>query len=313
MNYGITEENLIITNPDNGINIDIKYADDPDRIISLISTTGKFEFWETYEFKEIFPKLVRADEILKDSFFVTNNTENLKQHKVNIKDIDSLENKSLIDKAKNINEGNSNTKKKEYLMKQNPLFAYLALSLTNDETGNSVPLRGPVIGGCKIEDTAMVNNMLSRPYVKSLFPIFLKFAWALKPETEGSPFLNLIALRFSNNNKEPGLSGDFISDARQEFSQNGQVEISMTMNNEGAKIWKNLTYLASIDKKAIAIVMDNYVYTHPFVQAIIPNGRSQITGNLSATEAQDLATLIKFHRLPVPVIVVECKITDEQK
>ena len=69
-----------------------------------------------------------------------------------------------------------------------------------------------------------------------------------------------------------------VTDARTDFGQfNGTPEVSMAMNAEGARQWKRLT--ANIGK-SVAIVLDNYVYSFPTVQAEISGGRSQITGNL---------------------------------
>ena len=53
------------------------------------------------------------------------------------------------------------------------------------------------------------------------------------------------------------------------------------------------------------MVVDNYVYSFPIVQSEIPNGRSQITGNFTIEEAQDLANVLKAGKLPAPARIVE--------
>jgi len=76
----------------------------------------------------------------------------------------------------------------------------------------------------------------------------------------------------------------------------------MTMNANGAKLWKKITE----DNKgnSIAIVLDNLVYSYPVVNEAIPNGRSSITGAFSLEEAKDLANLLKAGKLPAPAVIV---------
>jgi len=81
------------------------------------------------------------------------------------------------------------------------------------------------------------------------------------------------------------------------------VEVSMSMNSDGAKTWKRLT--ADNIGKQIAIVLDNHVYSAPRVNDEIPNGRSSITGNYGVEEAQDLANILKAGKLPAPAKIVQ--------
>jgi SecD/SecF fusion protein len=100
------------------------------------------------------------------------------------------------------------------------------------------------------------------------------------------------------------LTGDKVTDARRDVSQvNGQVEVTMNMNAEGAKIWKNLT--RNNVGHSIAIVLDDVVYSSPNVQGEIPNGRSNITGSFTNDEAGDLANILKSGKLPAPTRIVE--------
>src|SRR5690606_2657595 len=48
-----------------------------------------------------------------------------------------------------------------------------------------------------------------------------------------------------------------------------------------------------------------YVYTAPNVINEIPNGSSEITGNFTIEEAQDLANILKAGALPAPTRIVE--------
>ena len=147
--------------------------------------------------------------------------------------------------------------------------------------------------------------MLGNPKVKAIMPRNLKLLWTVKPfdSKNGGSTLELIALKVSSRDGTAALGGDVIVDARQDYEPSGRIEISMTMNTDGAKIWKRLT--SDNIGKSVAIVLDNYVYSFPTVQSEIPNGRSQITGNFTIEEAKDMANILKAGKLPAPARIVE--------
>ena len=99
------------------------------------------------------------------------------------------------------------------------------------------------------------------------------------------------------------LDGGCITDARQDFSTVGGNEISMTMNNEGARDWKRIT--GDNVGKCIAIVLDDLVYSAPVVNGEIAGGRSSITGDFTLEEAKDLANILKSGKLPAPAVIVQ--------
>jgi SecD/SecF fusion protein len=157
-----------------------------------------------------------------------------------------------------------------------------------------------------LKDTSRINRILQREDVQALIPSTIKFLWEVKAtETEGLTKLQLLelhAIRSSRNGKAP-LTGDVITDARQDLDERAQPAVSMQMNANGAKAWKKLT-AANVGRR-IAIVLDNYVYSAPNVQGEIPNGNSSISGNFSFEEAQDLANILKAGALPAPTTIVE--------
>jgi SecD/SecF fusion protein len=185
--------------------------------------------------------------------------------------------------------------------KENPLFAYLRPALVQDDKGSYYPNKGCVVGYALIRDSARINSMLRK--IMSIFPRNLKLAWTVKPFDDEATSLQLIALKASGRDRKAALEGDVIVDARQDFSQNGSNEITMSMNPEGSKKWKRIT--ADNIGKSIAIVLDNYVYTFPTVNGEIPNGTSSITGDFSLEEAKDLANILKAGKLPAPARIVE--------
>ena len=100
------------------------------------------------------------------------------------------------------------------------------------------------------------------------------------------------------------LEGDAIKDAGQDFDQStSKVEVKMTMNTSGAKIWSKMT--EENVGKPIAIVLDNVVYSAPNVISKIDAGNSSISGSFTTEEAQDLANILKSGKLPAPAKIVQ--------
>src|SRR5690606_36786254 len=59
------------------------------------------------------------------------------------------------------------------------------------------------------------------------------------------------------------------------------------------------------NKRAVAIVLDGVVYSAPTVQGEIPNDISQITGNFTIEDTEDLANVLNAGRLPTTAKIVE--------
>jgi len=157
--------------------------------------------------------------------------------------------------------------------KKNPLFAYLNPAIYQNKEGQYVPGQTAMVGRAFIKDTAKIDRMLR--LVKNMFPRDLKLAWTVKPGADAPDVLSMVALKITSRDGSPALGGDVITNARQDYDQNGRVEVSMSMNSEGARIWKRLT--GDNIGKQIAIVLDGYVYSYPNVNGEIPNGMSSIT------------------------------------
>jgi len=187
-------------------------------------------------------------------------------------------------------------------MKNNPLFAVLAMAIYQNKDGQYQAGSTAMVGRALIKDTSKVNYMLRM--VKHMFPRDLKLVWTVKPRDEAKDVLELVALKVTSRDGSPALGGDVIVSARQDYDQNGRVEVSMSMNSEGARIWKRLT--GDNVGKQIAIVLDGYVYSYPNVNGEIPNGMSSITGgSMTVEEAQDLANILKAGKLPAPARIVQ--------
>lgn len=109
--------------------------------------------------------------------------------------------------------------------------------------------------------------------------------------------------------KKPVLTGETITDAYPQPGSGydpgsfGKFEVSLTFNDEGARIFSRVTG-ANIGKR-LAIVLDRKVHSAPTIQAKIRDGRARITGLETMEEAKDLAVVLKAGALPAPVKLLE--------
>ena len=128
-----------------------------------------------------------------------------------------------------------------------------------------------------------------------------EFVWGSKP-VYGGKYLPLYLVR-----KNVELSGNTIKDAYPQRSTDpssyGQYEVSITLNDAGARTFARVTG-ANIHKR-LAIILDNKVYLAPTIQVKISSGRARITGLDNIQEAQDLAIVLKAGALPAPVKIIE--------
>lgn len=336
--FGVTQPNIQRLQTAGRILIELPGIKEPERVRKLLQGTAQLEFWETAQFpdlqsyfSEANKKLVailnaNADTLLSDSTGVKDTTA-IKNALANKQAVGEKGKKSAASAVKT-EPGKADTSKKENTLlnqlgkdtskksaadqknqsfedyaKKNPLFAYLNPPIYQNKDGQYEAQKSAMVGQSFIKDTARVNHMLR--LVRNMFPRDLKFSWTVKPPRPEAPdVLQLVALKITSRDGSPALGGDVITDARQDYDQNGKVEVAMSMNSEGARVWKRVT--GDNVGKQIAIVLDNYVYSYPNVNGEIPNGNSSITGgNMTVEEAQDLANILKAGKLPAPARIVQ--------
>lgn len=312
--FGVAQPNIQQLQTAGRILVELPGIKEPERVRKLLQGTAQLEFWETYQFPELVSffeeanrrlaeeaapetadttTLAQEEEVPETPSEVTSDTTLLAQT--------DTTGSSLLDKIADSTEMDDRSASFEKYAKENPLFAYLNPAIFPNAQGQYYPGEGATVGFAAIKDTARVNAMLQK--VKNIFPRDMKLMWTVKPEKDRPNLLELMALKVTSRDREAPLGGDAVIDARQDYDQNGRVEITMLMNSEGAKTWKRLT--GDNIGKQIAIVLDNYVYSAPRVNNEIPNGRSSISGNFTVEEALDLANILKAGKLPAPARIVQ--------
>ena len=311
--FGVTQPNIQRLETAGRILVELPGIKNPERARKLLQSTAQLEFWETYEYGELFSQLEEVNTYLRDVKSEENNSEEETNEEISaisttdkIDEVvlsDSLSEENLLlaglEKDTSSNQDTTSLSFEEFAS-ENPLYALL---YPNVDQQNGQLNQGPVVGFCAIKDTAELNKYLSDQKILSFFPIDVKFAYTVKPYDVDGKFVQLVALK-SARGGEAIMQGDVVTDANQQFAQFASTaEVSMSMNAEGAKQWKRLT--AENIGKSVAIVLDGFVYSFPTVQAEISGGRSQITGNFTVEEAKDLANILKSGKLPAPARIIE--------
>ena len=291
--FGVVQPNIQKLEGQTGrIMVEMPGIKEPERMRKLLQGSANLEFWETYNADEVIPYLQQLDSRLAND--ASNDTTTAK------KAIKKADAKKVKFQLKN-NDDETPTQKSNAQMeaakKQHPLLAML------QTTGqNSLAL----VGYASVRDTAAISKLIYGQTAKQILPTDLKLLWSATPEDgiKAKNIYGLYAIKVSSSNGQAPLQGDVVVDAKDEFNHvTGQPEVNMTMNTEGARCWAALTK-ANVGK-AIAIVLDNAVYSAPRVNGEIDGGSSAISGNFTVEMTKDLANTLKSGRMPAPARIVQ--------
>jgi SecD/SecF fusion protein len=169
----------------------------------------------------------------------------------------------------------------------------------------------PVFGIATAKEREVIDNLLASNEAKQYLPSNLKLRWSVKPtpvnfndtvtkQERQIDTYQLIALRATNGG--PALDGSCVVSASSDFEQMQGNVVSMTMNSDGARDWARITQ-RNIGHP-VAIVLDDLVYSYPNIRTAIEGGRSQITGDFTVEEAQDLANVLKSGKMTAKVNII---------
>ena len=299
--FGVAQPTIQKLSASERILVELPGVKEPERVRKLLQGTAQLEFWLAYDNAEAFRFLDAADKYLasinadgeQETVVEGNDTTALTA-------ADSVQSK-LDELTSGANVPAQSAASNEQMAKNNPLFHLLQPYISPD--GQLIP--GPIAGLANGKDRTAINEMLATAAAKKVYdPRTVKFLWSAKPDEHfGGDIYVLYGIKITTRDGSPLLDGGCISDARQDFSNVGGNEISMTMNNEGAREWKRIT--GENVGNCIAIVLDDQVYSAPRVNGEIAGGRSSITGDFTLEEAKDLANILKSGKLPAPAVIVQ--------
>ena len=298
--FGVAQPTIQQLRASERILVELPGVKDPQRVRKLLQGTAQLEFWLTYDNAEAYRMLEQVDDYVA-SIGGVEAKEETTEEVAEVEEQPVSEGDSLLN-ALGADKDNSAEAANDELTKNHPLFNENMLMPNINQQGGL--LAGPVVGYAHGKSREAINRMIDAAMEKRIIDNrTVKFLWGAKPVQDGSDIYQLYAIRINTRDGSALLDGSVITDARQDFTNAGGNEISMTMNSEGAREWKRIT--GENVGNCIAIVLDNLVYSAPVVNGEIAGGRSSITGAFTLEEAKDLANILKSGKLPAPAVIVQ--------
>jgi SecD/SecF fusion protein len=300
--FGVVQPDISQMSTKGRILINLPGQTNPKRVRELLQGTANLEFWETYENSEIVPYLMQANNILKELDITRQKTVTEADSAVAGAAADTTkQDQTLLDLiAKDTTAAAEATTREEFTL-MNPLFGLLSPRV--DAQGQ--PLPSSMIGLASSKDTSRVNGFLNMTQIKALFPRDLRMLWSQNPHKYDptKTLYELHAIKVTTRDGRPPLNGDVITSARPTSGVTGsEVKVDMSMNGEGSKTWARMT--RENIGRCIAVVLDGYVRSYPRVQNEITGGNTEITGDFTIEEADDLANILKSGKLPAPAKII---------
>ena len=302
--FGVVQPNIqALENSMGRIMIELPGIKEPERVRRLLQGSANLEFWETYEASEILPYLTSVENAVRmargsksgsaDSTAVAAAEAETDTAAATAASADESGKLASILKA-SAGKSEAAGVSDEQAAEEHPLFYHFQ------------PVQGS--RGCLLgyaRDTAAVNACFAMPEVTKILPRDLRLKWSVKAaefDPTGKIF-ELYAIKSTERDGRAPLEGDVVVGAQADFNQHGQQIVSMRMNSEGARLWAQLT--KKNIGRCVAIVLDGYVYSAPVVNSEITGGSSEISGNFTPEEAQDLANVLRSGKMPAPAHIIQ--------
>lgn len=274
--FGVAQPNIQKDAVNNRLYIELPGVQDEATVASKLQSTANLQFFETYFPSEIGGQWQQATVVSRSKEII-------------VEDVVAVADSTDTTKAKSL----------ESLS-----------SLGGSQKGLSdyvKPAGDYAMGYVSSEDKSAVDLILKRNDVMSLFPEDLKFMWSADLEevavNSKEKAYTLYAIRVPDNGKARVGGKDVKTASTGYDEQSGKITVDLSMTNEGADKWAEMT--SDNVNRMVAITMDDVVYSAPRVINAITGGNTQISGNFDIQEAKDLAGLLNGGALPAPCVIKE--------
>jgi SecD/SecF fusion protein len=272
--FGVAQPNIQKESSKNRLYIELPGVQDEMTVASKLQSTANLQFFETYALAEIQAALSSANAMSR-----------MAEVKKEVSDtLVAADSTTTVKEIKPLTAAGGQHK---------PLFDYLKIEA------------GYGIGYANAEDREKVSAILKRSDIITNFPADLKFMWSANMEEiqRGEKAYVLYAIRVPVDGKAM-VGGEDINNATRSYNpQSLQTTVSLTMSIDGSAKWATMTEKNL--NRSVAITMDDVVYSAPVVRSAIRGGSTEISGNFSMEEADDLAGLLNGGALPAPCVIKE--------
>lgn len=319
--FGVAQPNVSLDESKGIITVELAGVNDAERVRKYLQSSANLQFWEVYNIGELDNSLVEAEKALavylKGGTAVTATPDSAAAATAPAATTADDSTKAKADNLSAVLSGkttaNAASGKDSAALAlaaaqaERPLASKIQFIPPSDQNQDGRPEFSPALGYVATVDTGIVRGYLENPVVKNKFPQNVKFLYGIPEKDKDGKvqnFLALYAIKTVPGQEKAKLEGESIIDAGQDFDPiTNEVNVNMSMDKNGAKIWAQMTERNK--GRAIAIVLDDLVYSAPNVNEAIPNGSSRISGRYSVEDAQDLANILKAGKLPAPAKIVQ--------
>ena len=301
--YGVAQPTIQRQAFSGRILVELPGVSDVERFRKLLKQTANLEFWKTHNYRNFEREIAAAN----TSYSRLNASE--PKEEINPEDLtwdkDDPSTYTIV-------AGDTIAVAPEVAEESTALlFGGLIQTSSEFREGQTFGVGKSTWGYVDQNDMAEVRKALADPQIMRHFPGSESFRFLWGSDVNFDNKRPLYAIRVDSQDGKPALTGDVITDARQDFDPlTSDVQVTLQMNSEGMTKWGEITEEAfKNNQDQIAIAMDSLVYSSPSVNEPIKNGSSRIsvgggTRQEQVKEAQDLANLLKAGALPAAAKIV---------
>lgn len=312
--FGVAQPIVSLDESTDRITVELPGVRNPKRARTYIQATANLEFWELYQNQDIINDLGKLNETLKKQQDLLKASEEASTTDEGSEEVTTTEETpdtndlATLDGDSTTGDLGTLTSDSSSLEDQDPgpLFTVLQPFVSRISA---------TIGYAEVGNKAAVDAILNSPEAKKALggkSRSVRFVWDSKPfegaNPDGTPngkrFVALYALN-TKGRATSKLSGERVIQAYPTPNPSGSgFAVSLSMDQEGARIWKKMT--TDNVGRQVAVVLDNEVCSAPNVNEPIPNGNTSISGGFEdVTPAKDLANILSIGKLPTKTEIIE--------
>jgi SecD/SecF fusion protein len=298
--FGVAQPNINPNKEQGIITVELPGLQDQERVRRYLQSSANLQFWLTYRPEEFYNALITADQALAAQEAAGKNaTAAPAPARVDTASpAAGTDTTGAIKLSQTADTGKPATDTAALSTGNNPILKYF------QQAGGGLVV--------STRDTAILREYLNNEAVRRAFTQAglsdARFAYGIPGREPNGRQLNVVpfhVLKTANSEKAP-MEGDVITTAAQSYDQmGGKPTVTMEIGPAGNAKWGRLTETSFKEQRPIAITLDEIVYSAPVARDKITGGRTEISGDFTLEEAQDLANILKAGKLPAPAKIVQ--------
>jgi SecD/SecF fusion protein len=301
---GVTQPNVSLDEGRDLIIVELPGIDNPERARTFLKATAKLEFWDTFRI---------TDAGIGEAFLTANTMlADMKREKSG-EERTILRVDTLYNQTDNLGNVDSSVVTIDTVYTDEATPGDIGPLLSIFSLNNQGQFSEAVMGMASRNEKDDVLRMLQQPEIRALFPQNAGFRWSKDPIAKDDPTdpladqYMLYLIKKPRGQETPLLEGgSIVSTNASPDPQTGEVAVTLRMDQNGSRIWGQMTQRAYQEgNREVAITLDDEVASAPRVINPILGGNTQITGQFTIQEANDLASILEIGKLPATTEIIQ--------